>query len=146
MFDQNDDSLALMQSRELLSCKDALGCKNKQEAVLTALLGPYLAVCLVIVFKLTETTSASSKGQHLKLIETSATHQGPQAKNIPYQPFKTSVDQTRIQLTCQRRKNSFFRSHLFTTNRVPYKLACIKLVSFKAVINRNNKLANLLFN
>ena len=43
-------------------------------------------------------------------------------------------------------KKSFFRSHLFTTNRVPYKLACIKVVSFKAVINRNNKLANLLLN
>ena len=71
----------------------------------------------------------------------SATHQSPQAINIPYQLFKTFVDQTRIQLTCQRRNNSFFRSHLFTTNRVPYKLACIKLVSFKAVINRNNKLA-----
>ena len=71
----------------------------------------------------------------------SATHQSPQAINTPYQLFKTFVDQTRIQLTCQRRNNSFFRSRLFTTNRVPYKLACIKLVSFKAVINRNNKLA-----
>ena len=35
---------------------------EKQEAVLTALLGPYLAVCLAIVFKLTETTSVPSKG------------------------------------------------------------------------------------
>ena len=34
----------------------------KQEAVLTALLDPYLTVCLVIVLKLTETTSAPSKG------------------------------------------------------------------------------------
>ena len=35
---------------------------QKQEAVLTVLLGPYLAVCLVIVLKLTETTSAPLKG------------------------------------------------------------------------------------
>ena len=40
----------------------ALRTLIEQEAVLTALLGPYLAVCLVIVFKLTETTSAPSKG------------------------------------------------------------------------------------
>ena len=44
------------------------------------------------------------------------------------------------------KKQVFFRSHLFTTNRVPYKLARMKLVSFRAAINRNNKLVNLLFN
>ena len=36
---------------------------------------------------------------------------------------------------------------MFTTNLhlISYKLACIKLVSFKAVRNRTNELANLLF-
>ena len=72
------------------------------KAVLTALLGPYLDVCLVIVLKLTEITSAPSKSKCSKHIETSAAHQGP------HQPLKTFVDQTRIQLTCQGRKNSFF--------------------------------------
>ena len=120
---------------------------SEREAVLTALLGPYLTVCLVIVLKLTETTSAPSEGKRLKITETSAAHQSPEAKNIPYQPFKTFVDQMLIQITCQRRKNFFFRFfHLFPTNRVPYQLACIKLVSFKAVINRDSKLANLLLN
>ena len=41
-------------------------------------------------------------------------------------------------------KKTVFQSHLFTTNRVPYKVACIKLVSFKAVI-RNNKLAQICY-
>ena len=83
------------------------------------------------------------------MLETSAAHQIPQAKSIPYQPLLnkhvfsllTNAENT---VFCKLEQR-LLRSPLFTTNRISYKLACVKLVNFKAVRNHSNKLVNLLF-
>ena len=76
------------------------------------------------------------------MLETSATHQIPQGKNIPYQPLLIKPIFSLLANT--EKKHSFFklvfqlkqcilRSPLFTTNRIPLKKGCIKLVNFKVV-------------
>ena len=47
--------------------------------------------------------------------------------------------------TSLRVETTYTSISLVTTNLISYKVACIELVSFKAVSNPNDKVANLLF-